>query len=145
MRVKIALLKISCSAKYSMKKVLYLRAWAEYSLNIFNGNYTLGRISDIFTRKTNFVTFWLLSCTLIPFWKEIFSKRKELASSGSQFFTYRVDPFFRKRKRIFSPESESVPLNLQHSCYRSFQTRVPCKNCSITMTFPGYLSFSCRD
>ena len=29
---------------------------------------------------------------LLPFWKVFYSKRKEFAPLGSQFFSYRVDP-----------------------------------------------------
>ena len=35
----------------------------------------------------------LFSCTPKPFWKGVFSKRKEFAPRGSKFFPFRVDPF----------------------------------------------------
>ena len=43
-----------------------------------------------FTRETTFVTSCLLSWTLAPFWKGVYSKRKEFAP-GDKFFPLRVN------------------------------------------------------
>ena len=34
-----------------------------------------------------------------PFWKGVFSKRKEFAPAGSKFFPFREDPFSKKKKK----------------------------------------------
>ena len=39
------------------------------------------------------MAFCLLSCALNPFWKRIYTKRKEFAPLGSTFFPLSVDPF----------------------------------------------------
>ena len=63
---------------------------------------TLGRVSVIFTRETTFVTFCLLFCTSIPFWKRVYSKRKEFAPKGSKFFSFKVDSFPEGRQNNFA-------------------------------------------
>ena len=63
---------------------------------------TLGIFSAIFTRETTFVTSCLLSYAPNSFWKGIYSKRKEFASTGSKFFPFRVDPFSGRRQTILT-------------------------------------------
>ena len=58
---------------------------------------TFGRFSAILYKGNNFMTSYLPSCTLSPFWKEIYSKRKEFAPTGSKFFPVRVNPFSKER------------------------------------------------
>ena len=46
--------------------------------------------------KGNWYTFGggiSFKIVLCPFWKGVFSKRKEFAPGGSKFFSYRVDTF----------------------------------------------------
>ena len=64
--------------------------------------------------KATFLTSWLLSYTSLPFWKRVYSKRKEFIPLGSKFFPFRIDPFSEGGKinfdRVASHESVSVPL-----------------------------------
>ena len=59
------------------------------------------------------MTSCLLYCKLSPFWKEVYSKRKEFAPTGSKFFPFRVDPFSEGRQKPFEqlpPLEVSIPL-----------------------------------
>ena len=49
--------------------------------------------SSILTRKATIVTSCLLSCTPTTDWKGVYSKRKEFAPVGANYFLFRVDPF----------------------------------------------------
>ena len=49
-------------------------------------------------RETTFVTHICHPNTPNPFWKGIYSKRKEFAPRGSKFFPFREDPFRRESK-----------------------------------------------
>ena len=80
------------------------------------------------------MTSCLLFCTPSPFRKGVYSKRKELASEGSQFFPFRVDPFSKEMEIILtvtSPESVYSPLNKMYNiitntkceCYIKFYSR----------------------
>ena len=75
---------------------------------------TLGRFSVMLSRETIVVTSCLLSCNPGPFWKGVYSRRKEFAPKGSKFFPCRVDSFQKGGKSIFdmvtSPESVSIPV-----------------------------------
>ena len=55
-----------------------------------------------FTRETTFVTSWLFSCTTSPFWKWVYSKRKEFAPIGSKFFPFRVDLYSEGVKSVLT-------------------------------------------
>ena len=67
-----------------------------------------------FCKGDNFFDFFLLSCTYTPFWKGVYSKRKEFAPKGSKFFPFRVEPFSKGRQnnvdRATSPENVLTPL-----------------------------------
>ena len=54
---------------------------------------TVGRLSAIFTKKTNFVTFGFVFRKTKPFLKRINSKRKEFDPIGNKCFSFRVDLF----------------------------------------------------
>ena len=58
-------------------------------------------IMDHFCKGDNFFDFFLLSCTYTPFWKGVYSKRKEFAPKGSKFFPFRVEPFSEGRKTMW--------------------------------------------
>ena len=88
---------------------------------------TIGNFLAFFTREINFLTFSLLSCTPTPFRKRVYSKRKEFAPIGSNFFPFRVDPFSEGSKTILTRvvilEMLSISLKTAykhlHLCYRS--------------------------
>ena len=85
-----------------------------------------------FNKGDNFYYFLFVSCTpgtfwkgvcskrkefapLGPFWKVVCSTRKEFAQKGSQFFSFRVDPFSEERQnntdKVAAPES--IPDSLK--------------------------------
>ena len=57
---------------------------------------------------------------LFPFWKGVYSVRKEFAPKGSEFFPYRVDPYSEvaycalkqiwSHKNLFSSTNVSCPF-----------------------------------
>ena len=74
-----------------------------------NGTWLI--VHHYFTKVTDFVILCLLSCTPSPFWKGVYSKRKEFLSFSSR-------PLFRwegkQKERILtvaSLESLFIPLN----------------------------------
>ena len=60
------------------------------------------------------MAFCLFSSSSDPFWKVVYSKRKEFAPMGSKVFPFRVDPISEGRKNsiltVASPESVSMLL-----------------------------------
>ena len=50
------------------------------------------------TRETIIGTSCLLTCIPVPFWKGIYSKRKEFVPIVSKFFPFRIDPFSEGNK-----------------------------------------------
>ena len=48
---------------------------------------------------------------LSPFWKGVYSKRKEIASQGSKFLAFRVDPFSRGAWCAEKTKKESLKLS----------------------------------
>ena len=56
---------------------------------------------------------WLPVCTISPFWKGIYSTRKEFAPFGSKFFPCRVDHFSEGRSKIF--QQSCLPLKCINS------------------------------
>ena len=63
---------------------------------------------------TTYVTSCWLSCIPDPFWKRVYSKRKEFAPLWSKFFPFRVDHFSAGRhnfERIASLERVPNSLN----------------------------------
>ena len=52
--------------------------------------------------ETTLVTSCLLYCLSIPYWKAVYSIRKEFAPFGSKLFPYRVDPFSEGYKIILT-------------------------------------------
>ena len=74
---------------YAVCKSLLLSTVAVKELRGLN---TLGTFFCLFVRELFFFTFCLLECTQIPFWKGVYSKRKEFAPSGSKVFPFTADP-----------------------------------------------------
>ena len=77
---------------------------------------TFGRFSVIINKVDEFLTSCLLFCTPIPLWKEIwkevnskrtagakrvYSKRKEFAPKGEQFFSFKSRTLFRRETKQF--------------------------------------------
>ena len=63
---------------------------------------TLGRFSAFLARETILLSVVLFPVYLyIPFWKEVFSKKKEFAPRGNKFFLFRVDPFSEGKQEQF--------------------------------------------
>ena len=67
-----------------------------------------------------------LSKLLSPFWKGIFSKRKEFAPNGSKFFPFRVDPFSEENWCIESKEEVKKRLLSLYKLQKMYQ--VPIKS-----------------
>ena len=75
---------------------------------------TFDRFTAIFDKGNIFVITCVLSCTTNPFWKGVYSKRKEFAwkggyykrkefaPKGSKFFPFRVDPFSEVSETILT-------------------------------------------
>ena len=57
-------------------------------------------ILTLLSRETTIVTC-LLSCTSSPFWKGVYSNRKEFAPRRSKFFPFRVDSFQKEIKQFW--------------------------------------------
>ena len=65
--------------------------------------------------STNSVTSYLLFCTLTAFCKEVYSKRKEFAPTGSKFFPFRVNHFWSEVKNNSTEiclKSVLIPLKI---------------------------------
>ena len=68
------------------------------------------------------MTSCLPDCTATPFWKRVYSIRKEFAPVGSKFFPYRIDPFSERDKTILTiafPEMYLFPLKPKRRCSQS--------------------------
>ena len=80
--------------------------------------------SFLCTRKRTFFEF-LCFPAQCPFWKVVYSKRKEFAPKGSKFFPFRVDhfsegsKFFPFRVDHFSEGSKFFPFRVAHFSNRS--------------------------
>ena len=70
------------------------------------------------TREITFVTSCLRSCTSNPFWKGVYSERKEFAPMGSKFFHFRVNPFSEGRQKQYW--QSCLPWNCIDSPWRLF-------------------------
>ena len=79
----------------------------------FRGAETFDRFAVILCKGDNFMTFCLLCYIQIPFWKEVCSKRKELAPKGGKSFPFRVDPFQKGGKSVRF-ERVTVPKNVSN-------------------------------
>ena len=55
------------------------------------GLVTTGRFSAMFYNRDNFYVSLFVFLQPNPFWKRIYTKRKEFAPNGSKFFPFRVD------------------------------------------------------
>ena len=49
---------------------------------------------------------------LPPFWKGVYSKRKEFAPKGSKFFPFRVDPFQKESDMQEQKEEVTIIVSL---------------------------------
>ena len=67
---------------------------------ILGGPDTLDRFSDVFKRVTT-CGFQFVFLHTNPFWKRVYSKRKEFAPQGSKFFPFRVDAISEERQKSF--------------------------------------------
>ena len=57
---------------------------------------------SLIIRETNFVVFLFVFLHIKPLPKKVNSKRKEFAPLGSKFFPFKVDPFSKRNKVIFT-------------------------------------------
>ena len=76
------------------------------------GQIPLVKFPTFLKRDKTFVAFCLLSCTPIGFRKDVYSKRKEFAPTGSKFFLFRVDIIFKKGSKTILREIYPSPLNV---------------------------------
>ena len=67
----------------------------------FKGNEDTWQIYAILDKEIDHVTSCLLSWTWSPFWKGVYSERKEFAPKGSKFFPFRICPFLRRVEKHF--------------------------------------------
>ena len=84
------------------KRFVFSRAYFKSNRYPIYGSQLVWVPYSHFTSGTTFVHLCLLSCTVSPFWKGVYTERKEFAPNGSKFFPLRVDLFsegsWRKRK-----------------------------------------------
>ena len=80
----------SGGAQNSLALLYWVRVFVfDYLASSWNANYlcTITGIGYVFKAS------YSVKIVLPPFWKRIYSKRKEIAPLGSNFFPFRVDPF----------------------------------------------------
>ena len=93
---------------------LHLWCWyfflVSVHLHVFMGN------RHIFRERKSFVlTSWFLP----PFWKGVYSKRKEFAPNGSKFFSYRVEHIQSYGNKFFPYKVDHLqPYGSKFSPYR---------------------------
>ena len=87
-------------------------SWYSFTCNPCLDTPGLVDFPPFLSREINFIFFCLLSCTPSPFWKGVYSKRKEFAPLWVKLFPFWVDPFsfliertpFRKGDKTFLTE-----------------------------------------
>ena len=99
--------------------IKYLSFFFFFFFFFLRGVDTLGRFSA--TREITFMTSCFLYCMPSPFWKGVYSLRKEFAPSGSKFFPYRVDPFTEGDKTILT---ELSPLKVYQCPISIFKAKL---------------------
>ena len=95
---------LSFSPKNGLWYVMHLSPWKKKKN--FRGSVlqmkldTVGRIPTILNKGDNFCDFLFAFLRTDPFWKRVYSKRKEFAPKGSKFLPFIVDHFQKGVKTI---------------------------------------------